>query len=401
MLVRLAKVLLLCAMSGGLCIPAQANTTAPLPFDAIPLQVQTDLAVPSPSFDVPAASSPSRLPTRIALLLPLRSGALLQAANAVRAGFITAQERAQDDAIVDVIDTGDAPADILDAYEQALVHHDIIVGPLSRSAVTALVQGNAVNRPTIALTQPEMPAEGELKLPPQLLAIGLSIEDEARQAANWAATDKKSTKAFVISTAAAWQRRAANAFAAQWQQKGREAQAIELPAGGGYLEARALADLKDRLQGDVPALIFVALDARQAKQVRATVGSQLPMYGTSQLNPLALPDWETAERTAELDGVRFIDMPWQLPSDSPAVMGYTRMESGSGEARSADLERLYALGIDAWRVAHEIAESRTSFELDGVTGKLKVRFGEGSPAFSRTEQQAVYRRGAPIMANQP
>jgi outer membrane PBP1 activator LpoA protein len=399
MLVRLAKVLLLCAMSGGLCIPAQANTTAPS-YGAIPLQVQTDLAVPPPSFDIPSLSSPSRLAPRIALLLPLRSSALLEAANAVRAGFIAAQEREQDDAIVDVIDTGDTPPDILDAYQQALVHHDIIVGPLSRSAVTALVQGNVVNRPTIALTQPEMPAEGELKMPPQLLAIGLSIEDEARQAANWAATDKKSAKAFVISTAATWQRRAANAFVAQWQQKGREAQAVELPASGGYLEARALMELKDRLQADTPALIFVALDARQAKQVRAAVGNQLPMYGTSQLNPLALPDWETAERTAELDGARFIDMPWQLPTDSPAVMGYARMGTSGGEVRSADLERLYALGIDAWRITHEIAENRTSFELDGVTGKLTVRFGEGVPAFFRTEEQAVYRRGAPVMANQ-
>ena len=397
MLVRLAKVLLLCAAFEGLCIPTHANTTATTATTAPPqvvttapvLTAQTDLSIPPPTFDFPSAVPPAR----IALLLPLRSETLLQAANAVRAGFMAAYERAQDSASVDVIETGDTPPDILDGYTQAAAQHDIVVGPLSRSGVAALAQSGAVRRPTIALTQPDAPTEGELKMPPQMLVIGLSIEDEARQAANWAAADRKLAKAFVISTATAWQRRAANAFAAQWQQKGRDVQLIELAGGGGYLEAKGLSELKGRLQSDQPALMFVALDARQARQVRTAVGNELPMYGTSQLNPLALIDWDTAERTTDLDGARFIDLPWQLQADDPAVMGYPRMESGASEVRSADLERLYALGIDAYRIAHEIAANQTTFALDGVTGKLNVRFGQGAPVFTRTEERAVYQRG--------
>jgi outer membrane PBP1 activator LpoA protein len=396
MLVRLAKALL-CATFGGLCISAHANTTASPQAATASAPVQTaqsDLSIPPPTFEFPTATPPAR----IALLLPSRSETLQQAANAVRAGFMAAYERSQDDATIDVIETGDAPPDILVGYRQATVQHDIVVGPLSRSGVTALALSGAVNRPTIALTQPEAPSEGELKIPAQMLVIGLSIEDEARQAANWAANDKKFNKAFVISSPIAWQRRAANAFAAQWQQRGREAQLIELPAGGGYLEAKGLSELKSRLQSDQPALMFVALDARQARQVRAAAGHEMPMYGTSQLNPLALPDWETAERTAELDGARFLDMPWQLQADNPAVMGYPRMELNGGEARSADLERLYALGIDAYRIARELAarqnNSDTNFEVDGVTGKLQVRFGKGAPIFKRVEEQAVYQRGA-------
>jgi uncharacterized protein len=385
---RMAK-LLLGAVFGGLCLSVQANTTEALGGMQT---AQNDLSIaPAPS---PAADA---LPTRIALLLPLGSGPLLPAANAVRAGFMEASGRAQDGATVDVIDSGDTPEDILNGYAQAAAQHDIVIGPLSRSGVTALAKANVVNRPTIALTQAEPPAGGELKMPAQMLSIGLSIEDEARQIADWALANRKATRAFVISTPAAWQRRAANAFVQQWQKNGREAQTIELAAGGGYLEAKGLAELKGRLQSDVPALVFTALDAQQARQVRAAIGRELAMYGTSQLNPLSLADWETAERTGNLDGVRFVDMPWQLQADNPAVMAYGRMESSGGETRSADIERLYALGIDAYRVAQSIAANRKTFELDGVTGKLSVHFGNGVPVFTRIEPRAIYLHGAPVV----
>jgi outer membrane PBP1 activator LpoA protein len=111
------------------------------------------------------------------------------------------------------------------------------------------------------------------------------------------------------------------------------------------------------------------------------------------LNPIALSDWSTVERATELNGIRLLDIPWQLQSDHPAVMVYPRPVALSDQRRSADIERLYALGIDAYRVAREIALKRTSFELDGVTGKLRVRLDMPAPSFERTEQQAIYRDG--------
>jgi len=39
---------------------------------------------------------------------------------------------------------------------------------------------------------------------------------------------------------------------------------------------------------------------------------------------------------------------------------------------SAELERLYALGIDAYRVAAEWMKGSQRFELDGVTGRLRI-----------------------------
>lgn len=397
MLYRLTKILLLGAALIGLCPPIHANTTtAPVSEPPYSVQLaQTDISIPRDIFFLPDSpeAAPAAATVRIGLLVPLRSEALGAAAEAIRAGFMAAYEHEKDGVSVTIVETGDVPQDILTSYSAATAQYDILVGPLSRSGVAAIAQSGEVSKPTIALTQPEV-AETGVKLPQQLLVIGLSIEDEARQVANWAGKNKRIDKAVVIFTNTPWQRRAASAFGAQWQKQGKEIAAIELISYSGYLGAKDLAQLKEQLEVDKSAIIFAALDEKQARQLRIAIGSEIPLYGTSQLNPVALPDWSTAERPKELDGIRLLDIPWQLQADHPAVMVYPRPAINAEQKRSADLERLYALGIDAYRVAREIAFKRTSFELDGVTGKLKVNFAAGTPHFERTEQPAIYRDGS-------
>jgi hypothetical protein len=69
-----------------------------------------------------------------------------------------------------------------------------------------------------------------------------------------------------------------------------------------------------------------------------------------------------------MEGIAFVDMPWLIEPDHPAVMTYPR----AATPYSAELERLYALGIDAYRVAAEWLKGGQRFELDGVTGRLRV-----------------------------
>ena len=86
------------------------------------------------------------------------------------------------------------------------------------------------------------------------------------------------------------------------------------------------------------------------------------------------------------------DMPWLHQPDHAAAMVYPRPAS----ALSADLERLYALGIDAFRVAQEMIKARTDFEIDGVTGNLQVRQG----VIGRAPLMVEFRDGvvAPVRA---
>ncbi|MYM90206.1 LppC family lipoprotein, partial [Rugamonas sp. FT82W] len=365
--------------------------------------------------EAPAAGSAA--PIRMALLLPLRSETLGLAASSVRAGFLAAWERDRDNITVDVVETGEVAQDVLASYARAQLQDDIIVGPLARSAVAAIAASPLVQKPTIALNYPDghgLP--GAAPLPPQMLAMGLSIEEEARQAAQWAAADLPGSSALILSTSTPWQRRVAAAFAAQWQRHGLPSKTVELSAPDGYLSDPELVQLRARLRDDPPGLLFSAMSADQTRQLRGALSDGvsteptnptfstadalppppvaapapslrgLPIYGTSALNPGS----GSNSPTQELDGVRLLDLPWQLQRDHPAVMVYPHPL----QSNSADIERLYALGIDAYRVAREIGRHPAGrFQLDGVTGRLSVDFGEGAASFERAEQPAVYQNG--------
>jgi outer membrane PBP1 activator LpoA protein len=381
---------------------------------------------PAPADDsAPAAvraagdnAPPSNAPIRIGLLLPLQSETLGAAASSLRAGFMAGWERDRDNITVTVIETGDVPQDVLASYARALQSEDIIVGPLSRSAVATVAASPLISKPTIALNYPEgYGLPNAAPLPPQMLAMGLSIEEEARQAAQWAAADHPNSSALILTTSTPWQRRVAAAFAAQWQRLGQPVRMVELSAPDGYLSDPELVQLRSRLRDDLPGLLFSAMGADQTRQLRGALSSamtteptnpifstadamppptpaptenfsSLPIYGTSALNP----GGGNSFASQDMDGVRLLDLPWQVQRDHPAVMVYPHpLQSGM-----ADMERLYALGIDAFRVAREIGRQRAGrFQLDGVTGKLTVDFGNGPASFERVELPAAYKNGVP------
>lgn len=421
MLLKCIRMLFLAGAIGGLCACAQVNTTAgtksgaatvtagtsvvpaQIPPSAVPYPVPAAPApVPAPGILAAPLPAQTAMPKRIALLLPLRSEALGQPANVVRAGFIAAYEREKEQGVtISVIETTEAAQDVLAAYNAAVPGHDIMVGPLTRTGATAIAQGGSVSKPTIALGHPASPGDVEIILPQQMLVIGLSVEDEARQVANWARAESPAGKAFAISTGTAWQRRASKAFAGEWQRNGGQLEAMELGVDSGFLNATGLLQLRKRIEAERPEFLFLALDALQTRQLREAIGSEIAMYGTSQLNPLALPDWATAEPMLDMNGVRLVDIPWQVQPDHPATMVYPRLVVNPDQRRSADLERLYALGIDAYRVAREIALNRRQFELDGVTGKLRLDLDRSIARFGRTEVPAMYQEGIVVPVAAP
>ena len=415
----LGKLTRVCVLAGlmisGLCpaVSAMATAVTASVGASVPaiqaqrsldgLQIaQTDLTLSgdaSDLFDGPVAEAVEQPevtailpPTRIALLLPTRSESLARVAEAVRAGFMAAYQYEPANIVVNLVETGDAPQDVLSGYQSAAANNDIVVGPLTRSGASEIVANHAVIKPTVALTQ--LDASDAAMVSANMLQIGLSVEDDARQVAAWAASGKSTaTKAFAISTGVSWQRRAASAFVEKWQGLGKKAETIELSTGSGFINANAMLELRKRIQAEKPSLLFLALDAAQAIQLRMAIGNDVTMVGTSQLNPIALDDWPTANRLHDLEGVLLVDMPWQLQPDHAAVMAYPHLPPVAGQLRSPDIERLYALGIDAYRIANNLALKQTNFQLDGVTGKLTVRFGSGPAYFDRVMQTAIYRDG--------
>jgi outer membrane PBP1 activator LpoA protein len=130
-------------------------------------------------------------------------------------------------------------------------------------------------------------------------------------------------------------------------------------------------------------MIFLSADTEQARAVRPFLNNLIDVFATSQVNsarkdPLA---------NVDLNGIRFVEMPWLMQPDHPAVMVYPRAQ-GIG----ADMERFYALGIDAFRIAAALIDGPRRLSLDGVTGRLALN---GSQV-TREPAQAVFRKGVGI-----
>ncbi len=316
---------------------------------------------PASAADTPSAQAtpePARPGPHIAVLLPLKSGPYTRVADAVRRGIWEAY-RVQPGAGLPLViyATGDDPFDITKSYERA-VRDDarLILGPLTRSAVSALAGSTLVSVPTLALNAPETDAP----LPQNLYVFGLQVENEARQVAQLAAEEGRK-RALVVTARTGLSKRLSQAFIEEWSRGGHQiSEEFALTS-----DPAELAKLRDSLALGNADMVFLALDAQQAKVIRSYLGLSMPIYATSLVNAGS----DTLGRL-ELNGVRFVDMPWLLVPDDPAVMTYTRLDPTQA---NTETQRFYALGIDAYRIALDLLKPQPQLApLDGVTGRITL-----------------------------
>ena len=292
----------------------------------------------------------------IALLLPLASKSFGKHAEAVRNGFVTAS-RAQGSAALPVrpYALGDDPNEAVDVYIKALTAGArVVVGPLTRSGVTAVMGSAAVLVPTLALNVPD----ASTALPPDIYTLSLQIEAEARQVAQLAWQDGY-RKAVTVNGDTPFLKRIHQAFVDEYTRLG----GAHVVAYTFTSDPEELSRIKVAVDTGTGDMAFLALDFTRARLARPYLGV-LPVYATSQVHP------GNAGLLAgyDLAGVRFLDMPWLLQPDHPAVMVYPRPKTGG----SIELDRFYALGIDAYRIALALLAGNTEPGLDGVTGRLTL-----------------------------
>jgi len=277
-----------------------------------------------------------------------------------------------------VYPTGDQVEDIVSAYQQALqAGAKIVIGPLTRNAVTTLAKSGLVEVPTLALNYPE----GEEVLPENLYLFGLTAEGEARQAARRAFNDGWRT-ALTVTANTPLAKRVQLAFADAWRGLGGKlvAQASFSPE---QTQFPALRDTVFKHRSDI---LFLAADAERARMVRPYLDPNTPTYATS----MVFGGNQEIGRNVDLNGVLFADMPWLLVPDHPAVMVYPRAEKFSIEQ-----ERLYALGIDAFRISTVMAQNPRPAEghvMDGVTGQISLAIHQ----FQREMAVAQFREGTAV-----
>ena len=347
-------------------------SVAPVSEQAVPPAVEPEKPLPpAVSMEIPEPLLPSdgKSEPHIALLLPLKSAIFGSAADAVQQGFLAAANLKKRGLLVRVYASLDESKDIVTLYRQAIVNGArAVVGPLTRNGVSALATRQNIPVPTLALNVVEsQPAE-------QLYFFGMTAEPEARQVAQLA-RQQGLHQAIVIATRAQLSQRLQFAFEEEWHNSGgmilREIEFNDDPA--------VLADITDTPD----TVVFLAANAEKSRSIRPYLSNRLPVYSTSQIfvgNDYTLTNYD-------LNGIRFVDVPWLLQPDHPAVMIYPR----ANPPLSVDRERLYALGIDAYRLVQLLLANRvdTALPLDGVSGKIQLQ----GHVFLREPILAVFQQG--------
>lgn len=327
--------------------------------------------------------------TKIALLLP-QEGPLASVARALRDGFLAAhyqaQQAGQNPPAIQLYDSSHLSS-LDDFYRQAQADGvQLVVGPLEKPLVKQMSDREQLPITTLALNYSDAGQEG----PAQLFQFGLAAEDEAREVARRAWGDGM-RRAVALVPRGEWGDRVLNAFRQSWEQSGGSLIAAEHVDQPVEL-AQQIADLfqlrqsesrAKRLQGTLGTqvaaqpsrrqdvdFIFLAATPQQAQQIKPTLAFQyagdVPVYATSHL----FTGSNNQAQYLDLNGIRFCETPWLLNSNDPLRQEVDRQWPQAG----GSLGRLYAMGVDAYRLAPRLNQLKALPEsrVDGLSGSLSL-----------------------------
>lgn len=293
---------------------------------------------------------------KIGLLLPLEHRVYGGAAKAVQAGVFAAQSLDPGKAEIAVYATTEATG-VTARYQQAVNEGaTIVIGPLTRDEVLQLSTEH-LTVPVLALNQPE----GFAKPQPNLMLFGLPVEAEARQVARLARNHGMQT-ALVVAAQSPLAERMVKAFNDEWRALDGIINAeLSLPEPDKRAEFRQAALQK------TADMIFLAVNASQAQEIRPWLDASIPTYGTSHV----FDGVANNIRNQDLLAVHFLDVPWLVASDNPELAGIKAPQ----ELQGAEQQRLFALGVDAYRLVPELLNHPAAGKtlLDGATGIIRMQ----------------------------
>jgi outer membrane PBP1 activator LpoA protein len=260
-------------------------------------------------------------------------------------------------------------------------------------------------------------ADSNETVPAEFFQFGLAPEDEARMAAEraWLEDHQQALALFPDSN---WGRRIFHAFAEHWQQLGGAVVASRsypsntedfsatlrrlLNINASVERAKALrATLRTPIKFEPSRrhdadFIFMAAFPNQARQIPPQLkffyAGDLPIYSTSHIFS-GHPD---AAKDRDLDGVMFTDIPWLLtPRQFPLRDKIKQLWPETAERYA----RLYALGVDAYRLIPDLDALRASpyQEFPGATGRLVI---DNNNRIRRTLLWAKFENGRPKLLPQ-
>lgn len=361
---------------------------------------------------------------KIAVLLPTKDSPYERFTQAVVQGIqaINAQQQIPAEILLLHKNYGQSMQSQL--QDAALMGATIAIGPMVRDNVEEVSALSFLPLPIIALNAPE----NGFASPELMLNYSLSQEQEARQIVDIAlkalpATDTQGNppKVMIFETISPLEERIANAFAAELQARGvpfeRQRLTEELMAKSKFYEItdstlepptleplpdrvedpygyqrvklrneRAMARYRAKIEFEAPPYYaaFLAMDARMAAMVKPRLPRLTRVWGTSLINPGDSTQNRVASLTYDLQNTGFVDAPLAIDvnrQDFKAVYGVDMPQS-------LIERRLFAFGVDAYRLAIQWMHWKPEITVNGATGQL---------SFNQALTGNVQRLGQPAM----
>lgn len=304
---------------------------------------------------------------QVTMLLPT-SGPYASVADAVRDG-VRAAHVADDTGAVPELGTADSsnprqvPKTLTGLAEEGTTQ---VIGPLQKASVDALAKGGALPIPTLALNEGTFAG----KPPANLYQFSLSPETGAAAVADIAKAQGLSRALMLYPSDKAGERRA-DAFRSQWKQLGGTLVGETAFRAGQADDAKVVAGLLAKGEAD---FIFLAASVDQARAIYPRIrgdAAAMPVIATSDVYP---GDSDQA-RDKVLAGLYFVDMPWML-GVAPEGEPLTRdpLKTSPSYLATPLGRRLYAMGIDAYRLAPRVAAlaADPAATFPGQTGTLSI-----------------------------
>jgi uncharacterized protein len=350
---------------------------------------------------------------KIALLLPI-SGPHKKSALAIKNGFLAALYNKKSEykkPKVIILDTNDKS--IINVYKQAtLAGVDFIVGPLLKQELEFLAKSNQISVPTLALnTLPDNKLYSKL-----LFQFGLPPETESHSITE-KAWENHHKNAILITQNNDLGKRMMSGIIKNWQDLGgniinviqinnkidlssllKEALGIE----DSEYRAQELKSLgikfnfEPRRRQDIDC-IFLITNAEHARQIKPLLNfyytGQIPIYAASSIY-----SGIKSALDRDLDNIKFCDMPWMLDNSIHNRLIYQSIRT-LWSKDFAPYARLYALGIDAYKLSNQIQQlvNMPEVGMSGMTGMLKINENN---IIARQLMWGTFEKGAAIILNQ-
>ncbi len=341
-------------------------------------------------------------PRRIALLLPLGSGAS-ERARALLQGYLAAQfearKRGWPEQELMVMDTSAQP-DFAAAYQVAVrAGAELVVGPLTPEALLGWLPEAEAQVPVMTLAwhpdadsfaQPPvdvLTGEPTILTPP--VQLDLAAVDEARQLARLG-YDSGARTALLVRPAGEWGDRISDALGQAWTSREGELRAVATYSGQAdyssslkealsLSESEARATRLRRLLGepteftprrrqDIDVVFMLSEAPQDARSIKPLIAfhyaGDLPVYSNSAV----FSGRVDPQRDRDLNGIRLLEIPWLLDSEGAMQQA---LAAGGGEELWASL---HALGADAFMLNWRLAQLRSSgsARVRGNTGLLNM-----------------------------